>query len=83
MKLLSDKVIFLTGGSKGIGLECAKAYAFAGAKVIVAALEDNQLIEVVKEIGSGHLSIPCDVSDAVSVRKAINQTISMFITSSY
>jgi hypothetical protein len=25
--LLKDKVIFLTGGSTGIGWECAKAYA--------------------------------------------------------
>ena len=33
--LLQDKVIFLTGGSCGIGLDCAKAYVAEGAKVIV------------------------------------------------
>jgi short-subunit dehydrogenase involved in D-alanine esterification of teichoic acids len=32
MKSLKDKVIFLTGGSDGIGYECAKAYADQGAK---------------------------------------------------
>lgn len=34
---LKDKVIFLTGGSTGIGLDCAKAYAAEGAKVILVA----------------------------------------------
>ncbi|HEY0610804.1 MAG TPA: SDR family oxidoreductase, partial [Chitinophaga sp.] len=33
--LLSGKVIFLTGGSMGIGYECALKYAEAGAKVVV------------------------------------------------
>ena len=37
--LLPDKVIFLTGGSTGIGLECAKAYAAEGASVVIAALD--------------------------------------------
>lgn len=31
MKLLQNKVSFLTGGSTGIGLDCAKAYAAEGA----------------------------------------------------
>lgn len=37
--LLQDKVIFLTGGSTGIGLECAKAYVGEGANVVIAALD--------------------------------------------
>jgi NAD(P)-dependent dehydrogenase (short-subunit alcohol dehydrogenase family) len=31
--LLSEKIIFLTGGSAGTGFECAKAYAREGAQV--------------------------------------------------
>lgn len=35
--LLKNKVIFLTGGSTGFGLDCAKAYAAEGAKVVLCA----------------------------------------------
>lgn len=31
--LLRDKVVSLTGGDNGIGLECAKAYVRGGARV--------------------------------------------------
>ena len=37
MKQLHDKVIFLTGGSFGIGYTCAKAYVAVGTKVIADA----------------------------------------------
>ncbi len=37
--LLKDKIIFLTGGSCGIGNDCAKAYAAEGAKVVIVALD--------------------------------------------
>ena len=40
--LLKDKVIFLTGGSTGIGLDCAKAYAAEGAKVALVARNGGQ-----------------------------------------
>ena len=33
--LLSNKFIFITGASAGIGLECAKAYAREGARVAI------------------------------------------------
>ena len=36
-QLLKDKVIFLTGGSTGIGFDCAKAYAAEGANVVLVA----------------------------------------------
>ena len=34
--LLTDKVIFVTGGADGIGRECALAYAREGAHVVIA-----------------------------------------------
>ncbi len=36
MQLLKNKVIFLAGGTEGIGSEYAKAYAAEGAKVVIA-----------------------------------------------
>ena len=34
--MLSNKIILLTGGADGIGWECAKAYAKAGAALCIA-----------------------------------------------
>ena len=41
--LLKDKIIFLTGGSCGIGRDCAKAYAAEGANVIVVANDRDEI----------------------------------------
>lgn len=78
MQLLSGKVIFLTGGSAGIGFECAKAYAEAGANVVVAASSAKPVEEAVEQLGSAHLGIVCDVSKALDVEAAIAQTIAHY-----
>ena len=58
--LLKDKVIFLTGGSTGIGWECAKAYAAEGALVTIVARGKEGAASVASELGSEHLGFPCD-----------------------
>jgi NAD(P)-dependent dehydrogenase (short-subunit alcohol dehydrogenase family) len=76
--LLSDKVIFLTGGSMGIGYECARKYAEAGAKVIVVANEPVSLEATIKELGSEHAAILCDVSKPAEVKAAVRQTLQRY-----
>jgi len=78
MQLLSGKVIFLTGGSTGIGFECAKAYANAGAKVVIAAFTQEPVAKAVKQLGLEHLGIVCDVSIASDVKEAIRQTLAQY-----
>ena len=34
---LTDSIVLVTGGSKGIGLECARAFAREGARVAIAS----------------------------------------------
>jgi NAD(P)-dependent dehydrogenase (short-subunit alcohol dehydrogenase family) len=62
----------------GIGAECAKAYAKEGALLAIAALDQTAIEAVIKEIGGAHLCLPCDVSDEVLVKDAIEQTIAHF-----
>lgn len=76
--LLQDKVIFLTGGSEGIGWECAKAYAREGASIAIIARTASKVDAAATELGSKHLGIPCDVSDDAQVEAAIVQTLGHF-----
>ena len=73
--LLQDRVIFLTGGSTGIGWECAKAYAAEGAKVVMVARDGAAVTKAAAELGPEHLGLHCDVSNDAGVRAAIEGTL--------
>lgn len=47
---LAGKVVMVTGGSKGIGLACALAFAREGAKVGIVARNEHTLNEALREI---------------------------------
>ena len=76
--LLQNKVIFLTGGSTGIGWDCAKAYAAEGAKVVLVARGKDAVAKATAELGGEHLGFPCDVSSDAEVKSAIEKTLAHF-----
>ena len=76
--LLQDKVIFLTGGSGGIGWDCARAYAAEGAKVVMAAHNTEAVAKAAAQLGTEHLGIVCDVSRDAEVEAAIKQTLTRY-----
>ena len=47
---LTGKVAVVTGGSRGMGLEMCKAFANAGARVIVASRKEEACVAVAAEI---------------------------------
>lgn len=57
----SDRVVLVTGGTRGIGLACATAFAALGDRVAVT----HRAAPV-----EGFVSVPCDVSSAESVESA-------------
>jgi len=75
---MKNKVIFLTGGSTGIGRECALAYAREGARVVVVARTESAVNETVADLGEGHLGLCCDVSNGEDVRAAITKTLDTY-----
>jgi len=73
--LLANKVVFLTGGARGIGRECALAYAREGAQVVIADIDLLLAEQTAAELPIRGLAIRCDVGDTASVEVAIQQTL--------
>lgn len=71
--LLTNKVAFITGASKGIGKETAIAFAREGAKVIINGRnveELNKVASKIKEIcNESPLILPYDVSNIDEIKK--------------
>src|SRR5258708_10221738 len=77
METIENKVVIVTGASRGIGAAGARSFAAAGARVVLAARDEAALNEVAKEIG-GALVVPTDVSDSDSVRALVDRTLKEF-----
>jgi NAD(P)-dependent dehydrogenase (short-subunit alcohol dehydrogenase family) len=78
MHQLQDKVIFLTGGSTGIGLDCARAYASEGARLVLCARHGDRAAEAAASLPGAHLGLRCDVSVGEEVAQAIAHTVEHF-----
>jgi NAD(P)-dependent dehydrogenase (short-subunit alcohol dehydrogenase family) len=76
--LLRDKIIFLTGGSTGIGLDCAHAYAAEGAKVVLVARHGAEAARQAALLGADHLGFACDVAQEADVKMALEKTFAHF-----
>ncbi len=66
MATLQNKVVVITGASSGIGLACARAFARAGARLMISARREKELARVCEEIraagGQAHYQV-MDVSN--------------------
>jgi 3-oxoacyl-[acyl-carrier protein] reductase len=75
---LKDKVAVVTGASQGIGRDTALALAQAGAKVVLAARNEEKLAALASEIvaaGGESLAVKMDVADAEQVKAGFKQVI--------
>ena len=85
---LKDKRIFITGGSRGIGLAIAIRAAQDGAKVAIAAKTSDPhpklpgtiftAAEEINKAGGEALPIQCDIRDEDQIAAAIDKTVSTF-----
>ena len=71
MRGLAGKVVFVTGGGRGIGRAICRRLAEEGAKVAVADLDEKNATSVAGEIGAGAVGIRVDVTDDASIRAAV------------
>ena len=72
------EVALITGGSRGLGLEIAQAFGAAGATVVITARREQWLNEAersLKEQGVTVYAMTCDVADASSVERTVQQAL--------
>lgn len=76
------KAAFVTGGASGIGLALGRALAEAGARVMLADIEEKALDAAVAGLQGGNLpdvrGIVCDVRDYAAVERAAAAAIDAF-----
>lgn len=72
---LNEKVVLITGGSRGLGLVMAREFAAHGARVAVCARDEEDLARVREEFssrGDHFFSAACDVSDRDQVQSLLS-----------
>ena len=74
---IDGKVIIVTGASSGIGLATARLLGERGAKVVLAARNEQALTEVSAQI-PGSLAVKTDLRLAVDIRNLIERTLEHF-----
>lgn len=75
---LTGRVAIVTGGNGGIGFGMARGLAKAGARVVVAARNEDKSNAAVRDLqafGSDSLAITVDVSDERSVDALVQETL--------
>ncbi|MFF2183526.1 SDR family NAD(P)-dependent oxidoreductase [Streptomyces sp. NPDC058155] len=74
--LLTGKVVFITGASRGIGAAAARLFAREGAAVVLAARNTNALEGIAGEIranGGVADAVTLDLADRASIRSAVDR----------
>ena len=79
--MLDGKVAIVTGASRGIGAAAALGFAQAGAKVVLAARDEqavNRVTNRIQESGFVAVSMPTDVTDPRSVEELVDFALEKF-----
>lgn len=77
---LTNKVAYITGGSKGIGLGIAQSLLAQGMKVAISGRDEKALQEAAAQLGNSPnvFTITSDVRNAASEAEAINKVVAQF-----
>jgi len=74
--ILKNKVVVITGGSKGLGRALAEVFIKEGSKVTICALHEDELNNTASEIGA--LPVVADVRSESDMQKLADETIKKY-----
>ncbi len=76
-----NQVALVTGAGSGMGLATAKAFAEAGASVVLADIDEQAVRKAAEELvsaGQKAIAVRCNVAEEADVAAMIEQTVSTF-----
>ncbi|HAT4899394.1 3-hydroxybutyrate dehydrogenase [Clostridioides difficile] len=81
MKMVKDKVVFVTGAASGIGKQIAESFLKNGAKVMFSDINQEALNNTITELqkkGYDCMSVKCDVTKEEEINHAIDKTVEKY-----
>lgn len=73
----ADRVVIVTGGTRGIGLGCVRAFLAEGAQVVFCAPEAAEGEEIAASLGPDATFVACDVSRTDEVEALVDRTVAL------
>jgi NAD(P)-dependent dehydrogenase (short-subunit alcohol dehydrogenase family) len=79
MSSVNGKVVFITGGARGVGAEVARRLHANGAKLVLVDLDEAALKEVAAALGEDRvLTVVADVRDLSAMQSAVDKGVERF-----
>ena len=79
---VSQRIVMITGGARGIGFGIATCFVQKGATVVIADVDGSAAIEAAAKLNTinstGSFGIACDVTCRDQVESSVKQTVSRF-----